>query len=168
MGLLLKALQNGYRGVFMPAQDLFDEMYSSLADRSTPRLLNRLTCLDVLVIDEMGYLNLRPEQSNIFFKLMHLRYRRRPTIITTNLDYPEWATFLGVLTPSRTFTTPFSMWNGSAEQKRTAFREHHSIRPIGAVTEPGLGISRRSTGLSPSNCLSLPNGSIPPIMEHHS
>ncbi|MBK8013960.1 MAG: ATP-binding protein [Deltaproteobacteria bacterium] len=26
---------------------------------------------------------------------MHLRYRRRPTIITTNLDYPEWASFLG-------------------------------------------------------------------------
>lgn len=32
-GLLLKALQNGYRGIFMRAQDLFDEMYASLADR---------------------------------------------------------------------------------------------------------------------------------------
>ncbi len=94
-GLLLKALQNGYRGIFMRAQDLFDEMYASLADRSTRRLLNRLTKVDVLVIDEMGYLNLRPEQTNIFFKLMEERYRQRPTIITTNLDYAEWATFLG-------------------------------------------------------------------------
>ena len=34
-GLLLKALQNGYRGLFIRAQDLFDEMYASLADRST-------------------------------------------------------------------------------------------------------------------------------------
>lgn len=33
--LLLKALQNGHRGIFMRAQDLFDEMYASLADRST-------------------------------------------------------------------------------------------------------------------------------------
>ena len=33
-GLLLKALQNGYRGLFVRAQDLFDEMYASLADRS--------------------------------------------------------------------------------------------------------------------------------------
>ena len=94
-GLLLKALQNGYRGLFLRAQDLFDEMYASLADRSSRKLLNRLSRVDVLVIDEMGYLNLRPEQTNIFFKLMEERYRRRPTIITTNLDYAEWANFLG-------------------------------------------------------------------------
>jgi IstB-like ATP binding protein len=43
----------------------------------------------------MGYLNLRPEQTNIFFKLMEERYRQRATIITTNLDYAAWATFLG-------------------------------------------------------------------------
>ena len=45
----------------------------------------------------MGYLrlNLKPEQTNIFFKLMEERYRQRPTIITTNLDYSEWANFLG-------------------------------------------------------------------------
>src|SRR6202043_446421 len=34
-GLLLKALENGYRCQFIRAQDLFDEMYASLADRST-------------------------------------------------------------------------------------------------------------------------------------
>src|SRR3954469_7189443 len=94
-GLLLKGLQNGHRGLFVRAQDLFDEMYASLADRSSRKLLNRLSRVDVLVIDEMGYLNLRPEQTNIFFKLMEERYRRRPTIITTNLDYTEWANFLG-------------------------------------------------------------------------
>jgi DNA replication protein DnaC len=94
-GLLLKALQNGHRGVFMRAQDLFDEMYASIADRSTRRLLNRLTKVDVLVIDEMGYLNLRPEHTNIFFKLMEERYNQRATIITTNLGYSEWGNFLG-------------------------------------------------------------------------
>ncbi len=50
-GLLLKALQNGHRGIFMRAQDLFDEMYASLADRSTRKLLNRLVSVDVLLID---------------------------------------------------------------------------------------------------------------------
>src|SRR6266550_7489464 len=94
-GLLLKALQNGHRCQFIRAQDLFDEMYASLADRSTRQLLNRLARLDVLLIDELGYLNLKPEQSNIFFKLMEERYRRKPTIVTTNLGYDEWAGFLG-------------------------------------------------------------------------
>ena len=93
--LLLRALQNGYRGRFIRAQDLFDEMYASLADRSSRKLLNTLARLDLLVIDEMGYLNLRPEQTNIFFRLMEERYNRRSTIITTNLDYEEWHEFLG-------------------------------------------------------------------------
>jgi len=94
-GILLKALQNGYRGLFISAQTLFDEMYASLADRASRKLIDRLARIDVLLIDEMGYLNLKPEQTNIFFRLMEERYRRKPTIITTNLDYPEWANFLG-------------------------------------------------------------------------
>jgi DNA replication protein DnaC len=94
-GILLKALENGYRCQFVKAQDLFDDMYASLADRSSRQLLKRLGRLDVLLIDELGYLNLKPEQSNIFFKLMEERYRRKPTIVTTNLGYDEWAGFLG-------------------------------------------------------------------------
>jgi len=94
-GILLKALENGYRCQFIRAQDLFDEMYASLAGRSTRQLLKRLARLDVLLIDEFGYLNLKPEQSNIFFKLMEERYHRQATIITTNLDYEEWHNFLG-------------------------------------------------------------------------
>ncbi len=90
IGLLRAALINGYRARFYKAQELFDELYASLADRSTSRLLNRLARYDVLLVDELGYLTLRPEQVNAFFKLLDLRYARRPSIITTNLDYPEW------------------------------------------------------------------------------
>jgi len=94
--LLLTALHHGYRGLFIKAQDLFDEMYTSLADRSSRRLLNRLVRLDAILIDEMGYLNLQPEQTNIFFKLLEERYvAGRSTILTTNLDYDEWYGFLG-------------------------------------------------------------------------
>lgn len=93
--ILMKALENGYRGLFIKAQELFDELYSSLADRSTRKLLNRMINIDVLLVDELGYLNLRPEQSNMFFKLMEERYRRKSTLITTNLVYDEWYDFLG-------------------------------------------------------------------------
>lgn len=95
-GILLAALKDGHRGLYIKAQDLFDEMYASLADRSTRRLVNRLSRIEVLLIDEMGYLNLRPEQSNIFFKLMDERYAgQHSTIITTNLGYDDWYAFLG-------------------------------------------------------------------------
>ena len=94
-GILLKAIQNGYKGLFVRAQDLFDEMYSSLADRSSRKLIDRLARIPVLLIDEVGFLNLKPEQTNIFFKLMEERYNRFPTLITTNMDYPSWEGFLG-------------------------------------------------------------------------
>ncbi len=90
IGLLRQALVNGYRTRFYKAQDLFDELYASLADRSTTRLLNRLSRYDLLQIDELGYLTLQPEQVNAFFKLLDMRYGRRPSIITSNLDYPDW------------------------------------------------------------------------------
>ena len=93
--LLLKALQNGYRARFIKAQDLFDEMYASLADRASRKLVRRLARIDVLLVDELSYLNLRPEQTNIFFKLMEERYRRKPTLITTNLEYDQWHQLLG-------------------------------------------------------------------------
>ncbi|MBN2029612.1 IS21-like element helper ATPase IstB [bacterium] len=94
-GLLLKAIQDGYRGRFIRAQDLFDEMYSSLADRSTRKLLDQLIRFEIILIDEFGYLNLRSEQTNIFFKLMEERYvQRKTTLLTTNLEYEDWKSFL--------------------------------------------------------------------------
>jgi len=64
-------------------------------DRSTRRLVNRLSKLDLLLIDKQAYVNLKPEQSNIFFKLMEERYRQHSTIITANSVYDARPNFLG-------------------------------------------------------------------------
>jgi DNA replication protein DnaC len=90
MGLLRQACVNGWRGRFYNAQALLDELYASLADRTTTRLLTALSRTQPLCIDELGYLNLKSEQVNAFFRLMDQRYGRVSTIITSNLDYPAW------------------------------------------------------------------------------
>src|ERR1700684_3893737 len=90
MGLLREACLNGYRGRFYNAQVLLDELYASLADRTTTRLLAQMSRMLPLLIDELGYLSLKPEQANAFFRLMDQRYSRVSTIITTNLDLPDW------------------------------------------------------------------------------
>src|SRR4030066_1595483 len=90
IGLPRQALLSGYRGRFYHAQDLIDDLYASLADRTTPKLINHLCRYDLLLIDELGYLTLKPEQINAFFKLIGERYGRKSTLITTNRDYPEW------------------------------------------------------------------------------
>lgn len=90
-GILRQALISGYRGRFYNVQNLLDELYTSLADRSTPQLLQRLCRYELLVLDELGYLTLTSEQMNSFFKLMKERYEaRRSTIITTNLEFEHW------------------------------------------------------------------------------
>ena len=90
IGLLREACLNGYRGRFYNAQVLLDELYASLADRTTTRLLTQMSRMRPLLIDELGYLTLKPEQANAFFRLMDQRYNRVSTIITTNLDLPDW------------------------------------------------------------------------------
>lgn len=90
IALLRQACLDGMRARMYSAQELLDELYASLVDRSTPKLLTRLARYDLLLIDELGYLTMKSEQSNAFFKLMDKRYNRVSTIITTNLDYDDW------------------------------------------------------------------------------
>lgn len=91
VGLVREACLNGYRARFYSAQDLLDELYASLADRSTVQLLKNLSRIQLIAIDELGYLNLKPEQVNAFFRLMDQRYTQGlSTIITTNLELPDW------------------------------------------------------------------------------
>jgi DNA replication protein DnaC len=91
IGLLREACLNGHRARFYNAQALLDELYASLADRSTSRLLKQLSAFPLLAIDELGYLNLKPEQTNAFFRLMDQRYAKGvSTIITSNLEPDLW------------------------------------------------------------------------------
>ncbi len=51
IGLLREALVSGCRGRFYNVQDLLNDLYASLADRSTPKLLKHLSRFDILVLD---------------------------------------------------------------------------------------------------------------------
>jgi DNA replication protein DnaC len=90
LGLLREALVQGHRGRFYDAQDLFDELYASFADHTTTALLKRLRAYDPLLIDALGYINLKPEAVHAFFKLLDQRYARTSTLITTDLAYQDW------------------------------------------------------------------------------
>lgn len=91
VGVLRQALISGSRGRFYDVQHLLDDLYASLADRSTTKLLNALCRYDILLLDELGYLTLNKEQMNAFFKLMKERYEAcKSTIITTNLEPEDW------------------------------------------------------------------------------
>lgn len=95
VGILRQALIAGFRGRYYDVQRLLDDLYASLADRSTTKLLNTLCRYEILLLDELGYLTLNREQMNAFFKLMKERYEaKKSTIITTNLEPDEWYSLL--------------------------------------------------------------------------
>lgn len=95
-GLLLRALYAGRSALAITAQKLFDEVSASLADRSTKRFIEKLSRVDILLIDEFGYTQ-EPQaaQINGFFQLMNNRAVRKSCLLTTNLGFSEWKKFLG-------------------------------------------------------------------------
>jgi len=93
-GFLLQAIDRGYRGYFITFPELIQELFQSMADRSDHKVLRRYLSYDCLVIDEIGYVEVEPAQVGQFFTLMHKRHRRKTTILTSNLGFSEWGSFL--------------------------------------------------------------------------
>lgn len=93
-GFLLQALDRGHRGYFITFPELVAKLYASLADHSQEKLLRKFARYDCLVIDEIGYVEVEPTQVGLFFTLMQKRYKTKTTLLTSNLGFREWNTFL--------------------------------------------------------------------------
>jgi DNA replication protein DnaC len=91
---LLQALDRGYRGRFVPFAELVGELYASLADHSETEVVKRYLSYDCLLIDEVGYVEVEPAQVGLFFTLMQKRHQTKTTLITSNLGFSEWGSFL--------------------------------------------------------------------------
>jgi DNA replication protein DnaC len=91
---LIHSINNGYRGFFIDFKDLLDLLYQSIADHSENQLIKRFQTYDILTIDELGYHPVKKEQAGLFFKLMKSRHNKKTTLITTQLGFDEWGSFL--------------------------------------------------------------------------
>ena len=90
---LINAIESGFDGRFVLFSDLVAELYQSIADSTTPKVVKKFTSYDCLVIDEMGYTEIdNSAQAGLLFKL--LRGRKNSTIITSNLGFDDWEKFL--------------------------------------------------------------------------
>lgn len=91
---LIQAIHRGYTGRFILFPDLVTELFKSVAAHSEQEVLKRYVSYDCLLIDEVGYVEVEPVQVGLFFTLMHKRHRKKPTLITSNLGFSEWRSFL--------------------------------------------------------------------------
>ena len=91
---LIQAIHQGARGRYVLFADLLHELHRSQADRSQARVLHRYLKYDILLVDEIGYIDAEPAQVGLFFTLLQKRHRQHSTLITSNLGFSEWASFL--------------------------------------------------------------------------
>ena len=93
-GFLLQAIDRGYRGSFITFPELLAELYASLADHSEAKVLRKYARYDCLLIDEVGYVEIEAVQVGLFFTLMQMRHKSKSTLITSNLGFSDWGSFL--------------------------------------------------------------------------
>jgi DNA replication protein DnaC len=93
-GFLLQALDRGYRGYFVTFPELLAELYASLADHSEAKVIRKYYLYDCLVIDEIGYVEVEAAQVGLFFTLMQKRNKTKTTLLTSNLGFSDWGSFL--------------------------------------------------------------------------
>jgi len=91
---LIQAINRGHSGRHVLFPELVLELYSSVADHSEHKVIKRYLSYDCLLIDEIGYVEVEPVQVGLFFTLMHKRHRKKTTLITSNLGFSEWRSFL--------------------------------------------------------------------------
>lgn len=91
---LTHAIHHGHCGRYVRFADLVHELYQSVADHSEAKVLKHYLACDILLIDEMGYIEIEPIQVGLFFNLMQQRHKKKPTIITSNLGFSDWKKFL--------------------------------------------------------------------------
>ena len=91
---LMHAIDQEYKGRFILFDELIEMLYKSMADQSQDKVMKTLLCYDCLVIDEVGYVEVQPVQVGLFFTMMKKRHMKKTTLITSNLGFSQWVSFL--------------------------------------------------------------------------
>lgn len=91
---LVGAIQRGATGRYVLFADLVAELYQAVALHAQEQVLKKYLRWDLLLIDEIGYVEVEPAQVGLFFTLMQKRHRKKSTLLTSNLGFSEWGSFL--------------------------------------------------------------------------
>ncbi|WP_409966919.1 IS21-like element helper ATPase IstB [Bengtsoniella intestinalis] len=90
--LELKACLTGLDMRFYTAANLSNQLIEALDNHRLLRLEKQITKCDLLIIDELSYLTFNRHQSELLFKVIADRSKRKSIIVTTNLPFSQWMT----------------------------------------------------------------------------
>jgi DNA replication protein DnaC len=95
LGLADRALTAGYSVLFTTLAELAQVLESASHPGLLRQRLRRYIVPSLLVLDEVGYTRLSPEQAQHFFELVAARYEHGSIILTSNTSFAGWGNLLG-------------------------------------------------------------------------
>ena len=95
IALGLKACNQRKRVLFTSAMSLLDQMVAATVSHNLGTMLETLGRLDLLIIDELGYMPVDTHRSNLFFQVVSRRYEKGAIILSTNKPFDRWGEMFG-------------------------------------------------------------------------
>ncbi|HWO92650.1 MAG TPA: IS21-like element helper ATPase IstB [Methylomirabilota bacterium] len=83
-------IEAGHSVLFTPAYALVQELLSAKRDLQLPRALRKLDLFEVILLDDLGYVQQSPDEAEVLFTLLAERYERRSVMVTSNLVFSQW------------------------------------------------------------------------------
>ena len=95
LALGLAACQKGLTVTFTTAAALVHQLMEARDERRLLKQQRDLQAVQLLIVDELGYVPLSPTGAELLFEVFSQRYERGSTIVTSNLPFEDWTSVLG-------------------------------------------------------------------------
>jgi len=86
----IEAAKKRTSAYFIKCHDLIQNLKKARLENRLESRLKHYTKYKLLIIDEIGYLPIDAEDAKLFFQLIDMRYEKRSTILTTNVNFKAW------------------------------------------------------------------------------
>jgi len=86
----IAAAKKRYSTYFIKCHDLLQQLKRAKLENRLEARLKHFCKYKLLIIDELGYLPIDKDDSKVFFQLIDMRYEKKSTILTTNINFNSW------------------------------------------------------------------------------
>jgi DNA replication protein DnaC len=148
-GIAQELVRSGRRVLFGPCSLLVQDLLIAKRDLRLSRHLKKLAAFDVLVIDDLGYVEQSREEMEVLFTLLAERYERGSVMITSNLPFSKWESILEVGEHIQGSADNRGRDRPLGPSQRDPGVERAELPPRTGPTRPAVGPVRAATDRDP-------------------